>query len=269
MPKSLTHFEDGYLPLNSGKMYYQVHGSGEPLVFVHGMGLDHRMWDEQVAGFCKMYQVISYDLRGFGKSSLPDAPYNHPEDLIMLLDFMGIEKAHYIGLSMGARVVTDLSIMYPERVCSITLVDSVLHGYKQTSMDLMAISTAAREVSPKAANQLWFEHALFAPARRNPEVAPKLKQMIDDYTGWHWVNTNPWTPLSPPSIEQLDKIDIPTLILIGEEDLLDFQITSDILEKGIKGGRKTVIPKVGHMSNMENSTAFNEFLADFIENSGK
>lgn len=70
---------------NSGDIYYEVTGAGEPVVFVHGFTLDHRMWQPQVEVLRDDYQMITYDVRGFGRSSLPDGPYNHAADLRALL----------------------------------------------------------------------------------------------------------------------------------------------------------------------------------------
>ena len=189
--------------------------------------------------------------------------YAHHTDLYALLQHFNLQKAHLIGLSMGGRVVTDFALTYPEAVQSLVLVDAVIHGHKTKYFSYDAISAAAKE-SPAAANEAWLAHDLFAPARRNPAVAAHLSRIVGNYSGWHWVNKNPWTPIDPPSVTQLHKITAPTLVIVGEEDLRDFLDMSDILHEQIPGAKKIVMPGVGHMSNMENPEAFNRLVRNFI-----
>jgi pimeloyl-ACP methyl ester carboxylesterase len=89
------------LLLNNGQIYYETIGSGEPIIFIHGFTLSHIMWRPQVAFFNKDYRVITYDARGFGRSSLPDKPYDHAADLYALLNHLDIKQAHIAGLSMA------------------------------------------------------------------------------------------------------------------------------------------------------------------------
>ncbi len=102
--------KNGLLAYNDGHIYYEVSGSGEPIVFIHGFTLDHRMWRPQVEFFAQDYQVITYDVRGFGKSSIPTQPYSHDDDLLALLTYLGIEQAHIVGLSMGGRIATNFTL---------------------------------------------------------------------------------------------------------------------------------------------------------------
>ena len=77
----ITRMASGTVAYNNGRIYYEVTGTGAPIVFIHGFTLDHRMWQPQVEAFGQSHQVIAYDARGFGKSSLPDGPYDHAGDL--------------------------------------------------------------------------------------------------------------------------------------------------------------------------------------------
>ncbi|MBU0976511.1 alpha/beta hydrolase, partial [Patescibacteria group bacterium] len=86
--------KQGYFDHNNGKIWYQTAGTGKPIVFIHGFTLDHRMWDTQVASLRGKHKIVTYDMRGFGKSSIPSSSYSHQDDLQSLLGHLSIKKAH-------------------------------------------------------------------------------------------------------------------------------------------------------------------------------
>jgi len=103
----------GFAEVNGTRLYYEVMGFGQPLILIHGYTLDTRMWDDQIAAFAQNYQVIRYLLRGFGKSGLPTGEsYAHLQDLKALLEHLGIDQAHILGLSLGGAIAIDFAITY-------------------------------------------------------------------------------------------------------------------------------------------------------------
>ncbi len=259
----------GFAPIEGGQLYYEEVGSGPTLVFIHGFSLDLRMWDDQFDLFSDKFRVIRYDLRGFGKSSeVGRESYSHLEDLESLLKYLKIEKASLIGLSMGGRVAVDFAINYPEMTSSIVPVDSILHGFGFKKWDTSAVWIKGAQSGPEAAKAMWLEDPLFAPAQRKKAVAARLNQIVQDYSGWHFVNPNPWRSLAPATIQQLHKIACPTLVIVGEEDLDDFHEIASVLEERIPGAKKEMLPAAGHMSNMENPEAFNQILREFLNSNG-
>src|ERR1700686_488233 len=91
--------ETGFVETDGTKLYYEVMGEGLPLVLIHGGYMDRRMWDDQFAVFAQHYRVIRYDVRGFGKTELPQVPYTDRQDLYNLLSFLGVEKTYILALS--------------------------------------------------------------------------------------------------------------------------------------------------------------------------
>lgn len=257
----------GKIAVNHTNLYCEKAGRGVPVVFIHGFSLDTRMWDEQWAVFARAYTVVRYDLRGFGRSDLPveEEPYTHHDDLVALLDALKIEKAVIVGLSLGGRVATSFALSYPDRVLGLALVDSVLEGYAMKDYPMAHVYEAAREDGIPRALELWLDHPTFEASRQNKAVAFQLQEMVNSYSGWHFVHKNPLTPLNPPCIDRLQAINIPTLILIGALDLTDFQEISGILHQNIPGSGYHKIPDAGHMCNMENPTAFNEALTAWLK----
>ena len=105
-------------------MYYEIHGEGEPLVFINGRNMCADLLYRHIPVFAKDYRVMVFDNRGTGKSDTPDVPYSlemMADDLKGLLDVIGIEKAHLAGYSMGARIAEEMALSFPEKVNSIVL----------------------------------------------------------------------------------------------------------------------------------------------------
>jgi pimeloyl-ACP methyl ester carboxylesterase len=266
MHTTSPHIESGFVNVNDASIYYEKAGNGKPVILVHGFALDRRIWDMQFPELACQFQLIRYDARGFGKSGLPtDKPYSHHEDLHLLLQHFGISNACFVGHSMGGRIVLDHALTYPESCSALVLVDASLHGYPFKTFSLDESILTAKEGDIKRANEEWLQHELFTSARNNTTVFNILKQVIDAYSGWHWLHKNPWTPLDPPSLQQLYKIEQPTLVITGEQDLPDFQEIANILSQQIPHSKKTVIPNAGHVCNMESAALFNEITAEFIQ----
>jgi pimeloyl-ACP methyl ester carboxylesterase len=127
------------------------------------------------------------------------------------------------------------------------------------------IFSKARQAGVETSKKLFLNSELFQPALENPEVATRLAEMVLSYSGWSLLNpSDSKVSLEIPAAKQLDKIDIPTLIIVGERDLPDLHDIADALEHGIPKATKLVIPGVGHMANMEAPEKFNEFVLSFL-----
>lgn len=259
--------QTGLAEINGTRLYYEIAGSGHPLVLIHGFTLDTRMWDDQFELFSQHYQVVRYDVRGFGKSMLPGSEsYAHADDLRALLEYLGIEFSHVLGLSMGGSIAIDFALSYPELTTALITVDSALGGFQfvQLGQSLELIWATGKEAGAHSATKLWLEHDLFKPALESSLVGSRLKQIVDDYSGWHWTNENPSRGLDPPAAQRLHEIRVPTLAIVGERDLVDFHTIADTLQQSIFGARKVIMPGVGHMSNMEAPEKFNEVVLGFL-----
>lgn len=253
---------------NATSLYYEEAGAGSAVILIHGFTLDTRMWDDQFPFLAQHYRVIRYDLRGFGRSTLPDGPYSHVEDLRALLDHLGIGQASLVGLSKGGGVALDFALTYPQRVTALALLDTILGGHdwsaEGSARDALVWQEAATGGIP-AAKASWLAHPLFAPAMRRSAVAARLSQIIGDYSGWHFVNANPEQGINPPAAEQLHALAMPTLALVGALDLPDFRAITTQIGRDAPQARTLVVPDAGHMANMEAPEAVNRALRTFLE----
>jgi pimeloyl-ACP methyl ester carboxylesterase len=250
-----------------GELYYEAQGDGVPVVLVHGLALDARMWDDQVPALEEIARVVRYDVRGFGRSTRDaDTAYSHADDLWSLLDHLKIDKAVLVGLSMGGRIVVEATLAAPERVRALVLLDAVLDGVAwdaDSKRGIQAISEGLRFGGLEEAKAAWLRHDFFVPAQRTPDLARRLAEMVGDYSGVNWTSADPHTP-HPNSIEFLPTIAAPTTVVTAELDVPCFHEMSDVLADRIPGARKLMVPGVGHMINMEAPEAVNALLREVV-----
>ena len=149
----------GFVEVEGGRLGYEVDGAGEPIVFVHGFGLDGRMWDGEAAHFSRDYAVVRYDVRGFGRSSPPTGPFAHVEAIFAaLVSHLGFARAHLCGLSMGGGIAIDFALAHPARVHALVLVDSVVGGFpfpRGTAPLTASMAAAKTAVSRRRARRGW------------------------------------------------------------------------------------------------------------------
>lgn len=266
----------GFVETNGTKLYYEMMGEGHPLVLLHGGYMDRRMWDDQFAVFSQYYQVIRYDIRGFGKSALPQVPYADWQDLFNLLTFLDVEKAYLIGLSLGGVIALDFTLEYPDMVDALILVGSPVPGYpvelmftqqqlEQQIQRWRPFEQAKRERNiPHMINLLMDDETLF-PSPKYPSARQRVRDNLSEYS-FAWVlEPAPKQELAPPAYERLNEIQVPTLIIVGYEDHFILHKSADKLEQDIAGARKVMISETHHMPNMEKPGEFNRIVYDFLK----
>jgi 3-oxoadipate enol-lactonase len=261
--------ETGVAEVNGTRLYYETAGSGEPVVVLHAFMLDRRMWDPQFEVLSGNFRVIGYDARGFGRSAVPTPgqPYSHVDDLAALLDKLDARRPHLVGASMGGRFALDYAVSRPDGLRSLIVINGVIGGWHWSPEWLASyapIVEAGRRGDITAAKQLWLAHVLFASAREKPDVSARLGVMVNAYSGWHLNHQNPERPVSPPTVTQLARVRVPTLVLVGDRDLPDFQRMAQSVERGVPDARRVTIPGAGHVANMEAPDAVNAALRGFL-----
>lgn len=259
--------QTGFADVNGTRLYYEIAGAGEPVVLMHGFSFDTRAWDAQWDAFLQRYRVLRYDLRGFGRSALPDGgAYQHHEDLGALLDHLGIRSAALLGHSTGGSIALDFAVSYPERTRALVLFGAIAGGYEFSAEfggALQAIFASAREQGIDAAREAWLRLLAFQP-RAGSASEDDLRRMVADYSGWHWMNEDPVRPLDPPPMQRLDAIRAPTLTILGERDVPDCHRIAALINQAVPAAGHVLLPGLGHMAHMEAPARFNEAVLAFL-----
>jgi pimeloyl-ACP methyl ester carboxylesterase len=265
----------GFAEVNGTRLYYEIAGEGHPLTLVHGGLVDRRLWDDQFDVFAQHYRVIRYDIRGFGDSDSVQsglAPYSLEQDLYELLRFLGVEKTYLMGLSLGGAIATNFTLEHPEMVDALILVGSGLEGF-EASEESKQKWAEFEEIFEKGdveqivelENRIWTD----GPNRTPDQVNPTVRARVHEMNMHNFAIMNPEAPrpqeLEPPAITRLSEIRVPTLIIVGDEDVRDILTIADILEKGIPGAKKVSIPNTAHHLNMEQPETFNRIVLEFLK----
>ena len=273
--------QQGFADVNGTRLYYEVGGEGHPLVLNHGGLVDNHLWDDQFAEFAKHFKVIRYDMRGFGDSGLIKngmEPYSMERDLFSLLQFLNIRKTYMLGLSMGGSLSIDFTLQYPEMVDALITVGAGLSGFEEEdSVEFKAMEEKMEEAfrkgdiarSVEISLQIWTDGPFRTPEQVNPQMRERVRVMTTQ--NWERGNDEDVQPrhIEPPAADRLSEIHVPTLIIVGGEDVEFILTIANKLERDIVGAKKVVIPRTAHHLNMEKPQEFNRVVIDFLEHVGK
>jgi len=264
--------ESGLLETNGARIYYEVDGSGEPIVFVHAGVANLRMWDDQVADLRDDYRVIRYDTRGFGRTETEAVEFSNRADIAALLDHLGERSAHVVGLSRGAMIALDFTLEYPDRVRSLVVAAGGIGGYESPeSADASDFEEPERLLEAKDWEGIseW-ETAYWAdgPGQPKGRVDPAVRAKVHD-----WILTNYQAektegtpqPLDPPAVGRLDELKVPLLAMAGTLDEAGTTESMRHLVETVPGARLEIFEGSAHMLNLEQPEHFNSVLREFLE----
>ncbi len=263
--------------MGDGKLYYEVAGSGEPLVLCHAGFVDSGMWDSQWDEFGECCHVVRFDMRDYGKSDRAQGPVSRRKDLEGLLDQLGIQHAVLAGCSMGGTIALDFALEHPERVEGLVLVSADPSGFEMQGdppADLLAMIAAMQQGDLKQVSELQLRLWVDGPFRQPEQVDPQVRQRAAKMNrtpvehGTFRIDTQPVDPLDPPAVRRLNQIRVPTLIVAGALDHPELLRAADVMEKGIPGARKVVIAGAAHVPNMEKPAEFNREVLSFLKDAG-
>jgi 3-oxoadipate enol-lactonase len=257
--------------LKDTRLYFEKAGKGETIVFIHGWALDNRMWDWQWDYFSKRYNVIRYDVRGFGESDRAHDPHNPADELKELLDHLKIEKVHLVGHSMGGNIALNFAAKYPNRVHKVVVADTFLDGFDNNTPEFKTIFDnivylASHQGWHDEQQEVWLRSPLMRLYTAEDKAVISLSEMVADYNGDHFINPriNPEFG-QPTTAELLTAIKAPTLVLIGQKDEESLQRISLLLTQKIPNVSKIVIKGAGHLPNMEKPKVFNKLINQFLK----
>ena len=242
-------------------------GAGEPVLLAHAIGMDHRMWDDLAARLAPEYRVIRFDARGHGRSPVPPRPYTlqgMADDAVALLDRLGIAKAHWVGLSMGAMTGMAFALRHPGRLGRLVLANTTSSYGPEGRAMWAARAKAVREGGLEAIKDMvmgrYFSDAYRAAhAGAVAQVAERfLETPVDGYLG------------CCDAIAELDftddvsRIHARTLVIAGEADAGTPPAMAEAIARRVSGSQLAIIPGAAHLAAVEKPAEFAALVKDFL-----
>jgi len=252
--------------INDFRIHYERGGQGPLLVLLHGISSSARVWQHQLQALASDYDVVAWDMRGYGSSSDPLQEYTIEDlcsDLAGMLDHVGFEKAHLGGISMGGLLALDFYRRHPQRVHSLILAD--------TNAGQATVEESERQRRQEQRLAVASEPGGFARQRTPSMLSPEPSEEVLAEAEAIMAEIHPdGYRLAAKALADADERDVlpsvsvPTLVVWGEFDAVISREEVDELAASIPGAQLEIIPGAGHLSNLENPEAFNAALRRFL-----
>lgn len=258
------------------RLYYEEAGSGSTVVFVHEFAGDHRGWEPQMRFFARRYRCVAFNARGYPPSDVPEGVTSYSQerardDVIAVLDHLKVEKAHVVGLSMGGFATLHVGLAYPARARSLVIAGCGYGAQPGAEESFRAECEAAAR---------RFESEGVAAVMRYAQGPTRVQYQNKDPRGWQAFvdefaarpvagmartlrGVQMRRPLLYQLVEGMKKIDLPTLVMTGDEDDPCLE-ASVLMKRSIASAGLVVLPRSGHAINLEEPDAFNAAVADFL-----
>jgi 3-oxoadipate enol-lactonase len=246
--------------VNGIELYYEVHGDGPAVVFAHGAGGNHLSWWQQVPVFARQYRCVIFDHRGFGQS--PDVP-NGPgsqayvNDLKGLLDHLKIDRASLVAQSMGGRTCLGFTLEYPDRVQALVMADTT-GGFADARMAQLRAEGEAIMAEPNPPPRTY--------ARHFPQEQPAQAFLYEQIRALNPPRLE--VPVPGPTAEQLRALHTPTLLIVGEHDVIAPPSIMKMFQSYIPHARLAEVAGAGHSVYFEKPQEFNRIVLEFFAEVG-
>ncbi|MER7182325.1 alpha/beta fold hydrolase [Streptomyces hyaluromycini] len=246
-------------------------GTGDPVLFLHGIGCNALTWEPQLQVLESSRRVIAIDARGHGGSPPAEGPMtlrDYADDVLAVMSDLGIERAPVVGLSMGGMVAMTMSLAAPERVSGLVLADTGAHANADMAANMKMAGAAAVEYGMRA-NVEQMTPMLFAAAAL-AENRPYIKEFQDQVatTDAHSFSVALGAIAELDLLDDLPRLDVPTLVLVGDEDQTLPSVFSEAIAAAVPGAELQVIDEAGHMSNLDQPEVFTDHLVRFLSRTG-
>ena len=262
--------------VNGQRLYYEVHGEGEPLVIVMGLGGDLLAWARQIPEFAQTYKVVAIENRDVGRSSYADGPYeiaDMADDALAVVDEVGIDDFHLLGVSMGGAISQQIALRSPERLRTLTLCvtwggsgglgpeRSRLLGemYRRMSreeqVEFLMLQTMSEEFYANADTVNWLKGMILS--NPNPQETEGFVRQLDA-CGRHDVR------------DRLGDLSLPVHVIGAANDVMVPPWKSTELAELIPGAKLTMLDPAAHLVNIEGAERFNAAVLEFLaEHAGR
>lgn len=262
--------------VNNATVSYNDEGNNraQVIIFIHGFPFNKSMWNTQVEALIENYRVITYDVRGHGNSDLGDEDFSielFASDLLGLMDALKIEKAMLCGLSMGGYIALNAITNFPKRFNALLLCDTTCMGDSPDAKENRMIAIESININGLEHYATESVKKLFAPESfvTNKDKIATIKTMIMETSEISLCRTLIALSNRTDTCDKLSKIAVPVLIVVGKEDKITPLSSANLMQKKIKGSILKIVEHAGHLSNIENSYEFNNYLMEFVSSVNK
>jgi pimeloyl-ACP methyl ester carboxylesterase len=264
---AITRDIERVIRIPGAELFLAQRGREPRAVFIHGFGGDLRTWDGLWLALGDGLPALRYDLRGYGRSPIRDrSAFDHADDLLALLDALGIDRADLVGASMGGSIAVNFTIDHPDRVRRLVLISPGLVAWEWSDAwraEWGPIVDRARAGAMDEARRLWWQHPLFETTRHTPG-ASLLYDAIMRFAGEQWIRNDERPQL--PDVERIHLLETPTLLLTGSKDLADFRLVASLLEASAGNLSRIDRPDLGHLLHLEDPDGCAREVLDFLSN---
>jgi pimeloyl-ACP methyl ester carboxylesterase len=259
------------------QLHVESTGEGEPIVFVHEFGSDHREWEPQVRWFSRSYRCVTYDARGYPPSDVPEDPdeygWEHAvADLLAVLDGLELPTAHLVGLSMGGYAVLQFARLHPERATSVVAAAAGSGSGPAEREQWPTVAAAIADAFRARGMAAMAEEIAHGPTRiqllrKSPRAWEEFMAHLREHSALGMSNTMARYQALRPSLYDFEaefaQLATPVLLALGDEDAPCLE-TNLMLKRAIPGAGLWIHPHTGHAVNLEEPAAFNAVVGSFF-----
>lgn len=262
--------------VNGVNLYYEEAGSGIPIIFAHEFAGDYRSWEAQMRFFSGRYRAITYSARGYLPSDVPEQPEAYGqdqqiEDLQGLLTHLGIDKAHICGLSMGSYTTLLFGLKHPGMARSLTIAGCGYGSGQDRGEFQRVVTERAQRMLDEGLAAVAENYVLSATRiqlqNKNPRAFEEFRRQFGEHSSTGSAYTLRTVQGQRPSVtdlgSQLDALDVPALVMLGDEDEPGIE-GSLFMKRHIPRCGLELFPRCGHAVNLEEPERFNRSVLDFI-----
>ena len=255
------------LAVEGGSLYVEVAGEGPAILMLHGWSLDHRSFEPQVRSLADRCKVIVFDRRGFGRSSAPPDLTRELDDIDRILDALGIDSVHLVGVSQGGRIALRYASTRSHRVRSLTPQGAMVDGVPiaDTGSDeipLREYAALAMDGKLDELHRRWLAH----PMLQTHAGGDLLATIVSDYEARDLLHQDSSAlQYDADPLAALTSFEKPVLLVTGKEETQARKEHARRILRCAPMAREIIMPRSGHLANLEESDAFNAVLADFVD----
>lgn len=258
---------------DDAEISYEIRGEGPPIVLLHPFPCDHGFWYPVAAALDSRYRLILPDLRGHGESEIGEGPAlmaKHALDIVRVLDVVGVGKAAFVGCSIGGYILFEFWRRVRERVNALAILDSrpQADSPEARSNRLKAAAIVLEQGTEPFLDAMIPKLMGRTTVETRPDLVAGARAMMRKMSAEDISLVQRGMAERPDSVADLKTINVPTLIVIGEEDVLSTVADGELMRQNIPGSRLRVIPKAGHYSPWEQPEAVGTILRQFLDDGG-